>query len=462
MENNKTLREEIMVESTIRQPIRQTAVFGSFDVVVVGGGPAGLAAATAAARNGADVLIIERYGFLGGMGTAGGVTNFAGLFGLVHGETRQVVHGVADDLLDRVERLGGLNKPQQGLQGRITVRSYDVSTLKCAADDLLLSAGVKILFHAVAVDVVMDGGAIVALIIETKSGRRAVCAKTFIDCSGDADLAARAGVPFETGDGHGSGLFPSMMFRVGGVDPDRALAAIGEFKAIDRLMNEAAGKGYSFPREGAIVRPQKNPTEWRANVTQIRNSNGLAMDATDALQLSDGEIDGRRQVQEYFRFMKNEVPGFENAHIVEIAPQVGIRETRRIGGLYSLSGKDIVGCADFQDTIGVNAWPMELHEAGKIKWGFFPDGSRGFCQLPYRMLVPNGVSNLLVAGRCASMDHEGQSAARASGACFAMGQAAGTAAAMVADGMNSTIAQVDVVALQKKLTDQGAHLGTDK
>lgn len=451
-----------MVDSTIREPVRQTAVFGSFDVVVVGGGPAGLAAATAATRNGADVLIIERYGFLGGMGTAGGVTNFAGLFGLVHGETRQVVHGVADDLLDRVDRLGGLNKPQQGLQGRITVRSYDVSTLKCAADDLLLSAGVKILFHAVAVDVVMDGGAIVALIVETKSGRRAVRAKTFIDCSGDADLAARAGVPFETGDGHGSGLFPSMMFRVGGVDPERALAAIGEFKAIDRLMNEAAGKGYSFPREGAIVRPQKNPTEWRANVTQIRNSDGLAMDATDALQLSDGEIDGRRQVQEYFRFMKNEVPGFENAHIVEIAPQVGIRETRRIGGLYSLSGEDIVGCANFQDTIGVNAWPMELHVAGKIEWGFFPDGSRGFCQLPYRMLVPNDVSNLLVAGRCASMNHEGQSAARASGACFAMGEAAGTAAAMVADGLNSTVARVDVAALQQKLKDQGAYLGTDK
>jgi FAD dependent oxidoreductase len=461
-EANKTLREEIMVDTTIREPVRQTAVFGSFDVVVVGGGPAGLAAATAAARNGADVLIIERYGFLGGMGTAGGVTNFAGLFGLVHGETRQVVHGVADDLLDRVDRLGGLNKPQQGLQGRITVRSYDVSTLKCAADDLLLSAGVKILFHAVAVDVVMDGGAIVALIVETKSGRRAVRAKTFIDCSGDADVSARAGVPFETGDGHGSGLFPSMMFRVGGVDPERALAAIGEFKAIDRLMNEAAGKGYSFPREGAIVRPQKNPTEWRANVTQIRNSDGLAMDATDALQLSDGEIDGRRQVQEYFRFMKNEVPGFENAHIVEIAPQVGIRETRRIGGLYSLSGEDIVGCAGFQDTIGVNAWPMELHVAGKIEWGFFPDGSRGFCQLPYRMLVPNGVSNLLVAGRCASMNHEGQSAARASGACFAMGEAAGTAAAMVADRLNSTVAQVDVAALQQKLKDQGAYLGTDQ
>jgi hypothetical protein len=183
------------------------------------------------------------------------------------------------------------------------------------------------------------------------------------------------------------------------------------------------------------------------------------MDATDAVQLSAGEVEGRRQVQEYLRFLRNEVPGFEDAHIIEIAPQVGIRESRRIAGAYSLSGEDIVNCADFGDTIGVNGWPMEFHVAGKIEWGFFPDGSRGFNQLPFRMLLPIGVSNLLVAGRCASMTHEGQSAARASGACFAMGQAAGTAAAMIAGGSNASLPGVDVAALQTKLREQGAYLG---
>src|SRR5215204_5794170 len=394
----------------IREPARAVPVLSEHEVVVLGGGPAGIAAASAAARQGADVLLVERYGFLGGMGTAGGVTNFAGLYGLVRGETRQVVHGVADDLLERIDRLGGLNTPQQGLQGRITVRSYDTSAYKCAADDLLLSSGAKLLFHALAVDAAMDGDAIEALIVETKSGRRALCAKLFIDCSGDADLSARAGVPFELGDGHGSGLFPTTMFRVGNVDAEKALAAIGEFKAIDRLMDEAARRGaYRFPRAGAVVRPQKNPTEWRVNVTQIRNRDGRAMDGTDALQLSEGEIEGRRQVREYFRFLTSEVPGFENAHIVEIAPQVG---------------------------------------------------SRGYCGLPYRMLVPRTVSNLLVAGRCAAMTHEGQSAARASGACFAMGQAAGTAAAL-ALAAGTTPADVDVAALQRRLQRDGAFLGNE-
>jgi hypothetical protein len=443
----------------IREAARATEILSEHDVVVLGGGPAGIAAATAAARHAADVLLVERYGFLGGMGTAGGVTNFAGLYALAHGETRQVVHGIVDDLLARIDRLGGLNKPQQGLQGRITVRSYDVSAYKCAADDLLLSCGVKLLFHALAVEAAMEAGAIEALIVETKSGRRAVRARIFIDASGDADLAAHAGVPFETGDGHGSGLFPTMMFRVGGVDPEKALAAIGEFKAIDRLMQDAAATGaYRFPREGAIVRPQKNPTEWRVNVTQIRNAQGRAMDATDALELSAGEVEGRRQVQEYFRFLKNEVPGFEHSSIVEIAPQVGIRETRRVEGLYHLSGDDILGCTDFGDAIGVNAWPMELHVEGKVEWRFFPDNSRGYCQLPVRMLVPRSVSNLLVAGRCASMTHEGQSAARASGACFAMGQAAGTAAALALRS-NASLLDLDIAALQQNLTADGAFLG---
>ena len=448
----------------IYEPARQIPVYGEYEVLVLGGGPAGLAAAASAAQHGARTLLVERYGFLGGMGTAGGVTNFAGLYGKRHGVVQQVVHGVVDDLLARIDALGGLNAPQDGMGGRIRVRSYDVSAYKCAADQLLLSHGVEMLFHAYASAVVMseNGQRIEALLVETKSGRLAVRAQHFIDCSGDADMAHFSGVPFEVGDGAGSGLFPTTMFRVGHVDAPAALAAIGEFKAINGLMAAALAREplrYQFPREGAIVRPNKNPSEWRVNVTQIANAAGQAMNALDARELSLGEIEGRKQVVAYFDFLRHEVAGFANSAIVDIAPQVGIRETRRIYGDYRLTGEDILSSAHFDDVIGVNAWPMELHRAGGIDWAFPRSGEamdgRSYNDLPWRMLLPRGVDNLLVAGRCASMTHEGQSAARASGACFAMGQAAGTAAALT--GGTSAFTSLPIAQLQSALKNDGVY-----
>ena len=253
------------------------------------------------------------------------------------------------------------------------------------------------------------------------------------------------------------------MFRLAHVDPDAAMAAVGEFQAINVLMKKVQAEkpgAYQFPREGAILRPQKNPSEWRANVTQIAQSNGCAMDATDARQLSQGELEGRHQIGEFFRFLKNEVPGFARANITEIAPQVGIRESRRIQGFYALTGDDILHCASFKDSIGCSAWPMEMHAQGKIEWQFPPQAQgthqRLYNDLPWRMLVPQTVSNLLVAGRCASMTHEGQSAARVSGGCFVMGQAAGTAAAHVSDSLG--FEHQDIAVLQQYLIQDACYL----
>ncbi len=447
-----------MFTTTVAEPARQTPVYAHVDVLVVGGGPAGLAAAVSAARGGARTLLLERYGFLGGMGTAGGVTNFAGLYGKRGGVMQPLVRGVADELLARIQALGGLNEPQDGLQGRIRVRSYDVAAYKCAADGWLLDAGVELLLHAWAAGVVMGEGVgdadqhIQAVLVETKSGRQAVSAQQVIDCSGDADIAHFAGVPFTLGDGAGDMLYPSTMFRIGGVDAARAQAAIGEFKAIDGLM-EAASERYDFPRRGAILRPQRDPSQWRANVTQLRNEQGRAVDATDARQLSNAEVEGRRQIVEYMRFLRAEVPGFEHADISEIAAQVGVRETRRVHCQHMLSGDEVLHGARFADSIGLNAWPVETHLAGAVAWQFPTDPDNSFNQLPWRMLVPQRVDNLLVAGRCAGMEHLGQSAARASGACLVMGQAAGTAAALRVKGAFS------VEALQAALVSAGADLG---
>jgi glycine/D-amino acid oxidase-like deaminating enzyme len=440
---------------SLTEPARQTPVYGEYEVVVLGGGPAGMAAAAAAARMGRSVILVERYGFLGGMGTAAGVTNFCGLHANVHGDIRQVVHGVADDLLQRIDRLGGLNTPH-ALFGKTVAQSYDTAAYKIAADDLMLAAGVHVLFHAWAAGVVMEAaGQVKALLVETKSGRRAILGQAFIDASGDGDLCAWAGAPFTKGDGAGNMLYPSTMFRVNGIDPQRAGRA---WEVIPQLMLQAEAEGrYNFPRKTPIVRPQKSGIEWRVNLTQLANEWGDAMDGTDAVELSEAEILGRRQIAEVAGFLK-EVPGFENSYVVDIAPQVGIRETRRIRGLYELTESDVLACASFDDTVGVNGWPLELHLKGDVefRWPPIPE-SRGFNHLPYRMAVPQGLDNVWVAGRCASMSHEAQSAARVTGACFVMGQAAGTAAHLALRAQCSNT-QVDVQQRQSGLDAAGAYL----
>ena len=440
----------------VAEPERNTEILSEAEVVVLGGGPAGIAAAWAAARQGRSTLLVERYGFLGGMGTAAGVTNFCGLHANVHGDMRRVVRGVADELLERIAALGGLNPPHS-IFGRTQAQAYDMSAYKCAADELVLGAGARLLFHALAAGVVMrDERSIDALLVETRSGRRAIRARLFVDASGDADLANWAGARWEKGDAGGRLLYPTLMFRLNNVDPARAAASLAD---LPRLMQEAeAGGRHRFARKGVILRPQQHPQEWRANVTQVKNEDGSAVDGTDALQFSAGEIEGRRQIRDYMRFLRERVPGFEASYLLDIAAQLGIRETRRIAGAYALTAKDVLGCASFADSIGVNAWPLERHVAGDVEWHWPPAEARGYNHLPYRMLLPQGVRNLLVAGRCASMTSPAQSAARVSGGCFVMGQAAGTAAHLaLAAGVDP--AAVGVVELQAQLERDGAWLG---
>jgi len=442
---------------TIEEPARSVPLFGDFEIVVAGGGPAGIAAAIAAGRASRKTVLIERYGFLGGAGTAAGLSTFCGLHSNVRGEHIRTTRGVVDDILGRLEEMEGLNPPHLSVQQRIQAQAYDISAYKIAVDELLMAANVTILYHAYAASIVMASAEeITALIVETKQGRLAITGKIFIDGTGDGDIAAWAGAPYEVGDNHGNMLYPTTMYRINGVDHETAGRA---WEDIPRLMEEEEQRtGKNFPRKKPIVRPQKNPIEWRANLTQIKNPDGTAVNGLDAREMSYGEIEGRRQCWETFSFIKSVTPGFDKAYIVEIAPQIGIRETRRVIAEYMLSVEDILECRDFEDSIGVNGWPVEAHEAGDVRFVFAAEGSRGYNQIPYRILLPQNVENLFVIGRCAGMTHDGQSSARVSGPCFSMGQAAGTAAD-IALADNVAPRKVDTAKLKSRLKANGVFLG---
>lgn len=434
------------------EPTRATPITLRADVVVAGGGPAGIAAAIASARAGARTLLVERYGFLGGAGTAAGVTNFCGLYAVRGGDAFRVVRGIASDITEALTRIGAVVDPQPAMGGRTFVAPYDAHTFKRVADDLLLGAGATLRFHTLAVGAIVEAGRIRVLLTESKSGRQAIEGAVFVDATGDADLAVFAGAPCEKADALQS---PTLMFRLCGVDDETA--AHQGIPRLRELMAEAEQTGgYRFPRLDAILRPQPFAGEWRANMTRITRPGG-AVDGTDAGDLTFAEIEGRRQVELYAHFLREWVPGFARSRVIEIAPQVGIRETRRIAGRYVLTGDDVLGAADFADAIGCNPWPAERHTAGKeieFRW----IGGRGYHQIPYRCLLPLGVDNLLVAGRCVSATPAAQSSVRVSGPCFATGQAAGLAAALCAQS-GIAPADLDVALLQRRLLDEGAFLG---
>ena len=348
--------------------------------------------------------------------------------------------------------------------GKIEAQAYDTAAYKCAADDLLLSAAASTSCSTRSAPAcVMDADDTIRRCSSRPSpAARAVRGRVFIDCSGDGDLAAWAGAPFEhrrrpRQHALSDHDVPRERRRSG-----RAPARPG--RTIPALMDEAERRGVAISRARARSCGRRRTRSSGASTSRsCKTADGSAIDGTDADELSAGEIEGRRQVARVLRLPEARGAGLRQRLYRRHRRRSSASARRGASpAATSSAGDDVLACASFPDTIGVNGWPIETHVAGDVEWRWPPiPASRGFNHLPYRMLLPQKVQNLLVAGRCASMTHEGQSAARVSGACFVMGQAAGTAAAPLRSPATRALADIPVEALQALLEKDGAYLGRD-
>lgn len=429
-------------------------VIGEPDVLVAGGGAAGIAAALIAARSGASVMLVERWGFLGGTLTAVTLGGFCGAWTVTPDELIPVIGGVYTEFVDRLKKMDGVTAPRRWSQ--VASLPYDPSCAKRVGDDITDLPNLQTLFHTWVSDVIVQDGKVEAVILENKGGRSAVRPGMVIDCTGDGDVAARAGAPFELGDG-GITQFGSSMFRMAGVDIER-FDQLGRDE-VSAILEDASRRGADLPRTMVAVYPHPVPGVAHLNATRLADENGNPFDYTDPVQLSAAEREGRRQAFLYEQVFRDHMPGFENARIVDIGPQVGIRESRLIRGDHVLTEQEVMGCVKHDDAIACNAWPVEIHKAGlKTVWEFLPAGD--YCTVPYRSLLPQGLDNVLTAGRCISATHEAQASIRVSAPAFALGEAAGHAATLaLATGRD--VRKVSYASLRKNLLAGGAILSLD-
>ncbi|WP_340026806.1 FAD-dependent oxidoreductase [Paenibacillus sp. FSL K6-1096] len=436
-------------------PAEEIAVSYEVDVLVAGGGPAGVAAAIAAARSGARTLLIEQRGFLGGMGTVALVPAFCPYS---DGE-KAVVRGIGLELLERM-KAGCEPEFRERFGNELDWVPIDPEVLKRVYDEAVAESGAEVLLHTVASQTVMDetGRRIDGVVIVNKSGRSLIRAGTVIDTTGDADLAALAGAPFHKGGEGGDLQAATMCYLLANVDRRRFeqyRIESGDTDQIHQAVQQAQADG-KLPQG----RDSVSGLSWVADyLVGVNFGHVFGIDGSRAEDLTRGAIEGRKLVLRQLEFFRDYVPGFEQAHLVSTGEQIGIRETRRIVGDYVLTQEDFMNMVSFADDIARNSYFIDIHMArssGAMHIHHLPPGkSHG---VPYRCLLPVGLDNVWVAGRAASSDRVVQGSLRVMPNCFAMGQAAGMAAAMAAAAGGGS-RSMDVPQLQRRLMEQGAWLG---
>jgi len=438
------------VNERVVVPSSEAEVLARADVVVCGAGSAGLGAALAAAREGASVVLVERWPFFGGNATAASLGSICGLF-VASGEGFDYLSGGiarewAQGLLDAGQAMGPIPYKETA------VMTYTPWGYKRLADRLVgAERNITPLLHSLIAGVVTSGDAIEAVVLATKQGPKAVCGSVFVDATGDADIVFHAGSSWDMG--HPGRLqYPSMQFHLQGIDLSEALPHLGGLG--DKLKAEFEGDRYALTRTAGAAIPTPRPGEAIGAMTRVSRGDGSPPDGTDVRDLTDAELRGRAIAEEAARFLATEMPGFGSSFLADTAVTIGIRETRHATGDHVLDFDEAAACTKFDDAVAASCWPFEFHtEGAETRWEWVPRGD--WFEIPYRSLLPFGVANLLVAGRCISATHEALASLRVTGVCMAIGEAAGLAAARAA-ASGSGVRDVDGTKLRAELISRGS------
>ena len=452
---------------TYFEPAREVKVRAEVDILVVGGGPAGIMAAEAAAKGGkTEVMLLEQRGFLGGNLTLG-----LPILSMLDKDGNQIIKGATGRFVERLQQRGKATGHKR-CKLHISLTMVDPEAVKTLAWEIMDECGVEVLMYVNVVDTIVENGTVKGVIIESKAGREAILAKTVIDCSGDGDVAFRAGVECNKGDKDGRMQPPTLMFSMRGVDIDKVRDNVvnhsdeygmdimppeqfreGNFTMVGyrKQLADAISKGLNITVARTNLMIGLKDDELWVNMTRVSGG-----DATDPASYTAVERECRRQMYDVARYLIEYIPGCENAWIETVPPFTGIRESRVIVGKYVLTSEDLLEARKADDVIAVASYPIDLHlEVGGDCTLIYCKGSY---DIPYRTLVPATIEGLLVAGRCSSMDHGAMAATRVMSTVMAMGEAAGTAARIaVEDGVNPSA--VDVKRVQTALLENGGYLG---
>lgn len=451
---------------TIHEEARDIPVRDEVDVLVVGAGPAGIMAAQSAALvKGTKVMLLDSRGYLGGNMTIG-----LPLLGFLGRKGNEIIKGLPLRFVERLRERGQATH-HRACPLHVSLTMVDPEGTKRLAWEIMEECGVKVLLYVFAADVIMENGKCKGVVIESKKGREAILAKSVVDCTGDGDILYRCGAEMLYGNDEGIAQPPTLMFSMRGVDSRRLRDAVADhpdiydidyipnefFRPMDNCtfvgfrnqIRQAREAGYRLPVERTIFMTGMAEDEWWVNMSRV---NGI--DATDPEQYTRGEELCIEQNAEIVRYLKAYIPGFENAWLDKVAPFMGVRETRRLVGEYTLTEQDIFDCARFDDAIAVASYPVDLHHpaGGDCSLWWCPD-----CyDVPYRCLIPKKVDGVIAAGRDISATHLALASVRVMGPAMCLGEAAGKAAALAVRD-NKELRDLDVTELQSALREEGVY-----